>query len=228
MRVLIVDNTIDRDSWGAGSLKRLALRWPENTVFVRRAPSGDLPKNLKRFDSLIISGSRTSCFEQGSWVTQLDELIRSTLNERKPILGVCYGHQALVRVVAGTETLGKGEVSEFGWTEIQTLSESSRLLNGLGKKFHSFSAHHEEVKKLPPGLRCVARSKDCAIQAFESDEQPIFGIQFHPERNILESEKTFSECRKTGSPSRLLNPGQGDRFYDSAVGETIFKNFFAL
>lgn len=227
MRILIIDNTIDADSWGVEDLRALARLAPNATVSVRRAPGQDLPASPRGFDRVILSGSKTSALDDAPWISELHRFVQSALNEGIPYLGVCYGHQTLARVLGGKDTCRRGETPEFGWTKIERTGESV-LLDGLPKAFYSFSAHFEEVGTPPPGLNVLARSEGCAVQAFQLEDKPVFGIQFHPERNAIEAERTFEQRRKEKTPEHLLHPSRSKELYDPKIGERIFKNFLEL
>lgn len=230
MKVLIIDNTLDPDSWGSSSLKSFVTKSKERTAFVRRAPHSDLPKDIRNFDRVILSGSRVSCLEKGDWVSDLDRLLKDALTAKKPILGVCYGHQALNRVLGGPSILRKAAVSEFGWTEIEVL-EKAPLFSGLPSKFWTFSSHFEEVSTLPKGMKLLARSPDCAIQACQLGELPVYGIQFHPERDLPTAKLNISNWQKEGKKVRLkFDIRRGDaseKLFNAEVGDRIFENFLS-
>lgn len=227
MKVLIIDNNIDQDCWGSPDLVRYAKLLPGAVIHVRRGPHDDLPKGPEGFDRVIASGSRTSALDDAPWVHRFHELIRNTVEIGTPFLGVCFGHQSLVRALGGKETVRKAAQPEFGWTRIE-ITRPSTLMDGLPSVFHSFSAHFEEVGALPSGLRSIARSEDCAIQACQVEGKPAFGIQFHPEKNLLEGDKILREKEKLGVPGRLLNPKRGKELYKPEIGEILFKNFLRL
>lgn len=230
MKVLIIDNTLDQDSWGSSALKSFVTKSKDRTAFVRRAPHGDLPKDIRNFDRVIISGSRTSCLEEGGWISDLDRLLRDALTAKKPVLGVCYGHQALNRVLGGKSILRKAATPEFGWTEIEVL-EKAPLFSGLPEKFWSFSAHFEEIATLPKGMKLIARSADCAIQACQLGDLPVYGIQFHPERNLSVAKTTIGKWRQDGKKVRLkFDIRHGDaseKLFNAEVGDQIFENFLS-
>jgi GMP synthase (glutamine-hydrolysing) len=227
VNILIVDNTIDRDSWGAGDLRRLARVANGAELTVRRAPERDLPASPRGFDRIILSGSKTSALEDSPWISDLLQFVQTALNENIPFLGVCYGHQTLARVLGGKSTCRRSEIPEVGWTKIEVIGESP-LLQGLPKTFHSFSSHFEEVGKMPKDLKLLARSEACGVQACQLGNRPVFGIQFHPEKDILGAENIFAQKKKTKIPKTLLNSGKSKELYDPQIGERIFKNFLEL
>jgi GMP synthase (glutamine-hydrolysing) len=175
---------------------------------------------------VILSGSLTSALQDAPWINELHDFVGQTINNGIAFLGVCYGHQTLARVVAKTQVCGKAKVPEIGWTEIKIVKPSA-LMAGLPETFYSFSSHYEEVASLPPQLRKLAESKDCAVQAVQLEDRPVFGIQFHPERDIVGAEATFEEKRShpQWKNDPLLFPKKSRQLFNEEVGKTIFKNF---
>jgi GMP synthase (glutamine-hydrolysing) len=224
VRLLIIDNNIDHDSRGAPDLRREAAA-SGATVHVRRAPEGDLPADPAPFDRILVSGSKTSALADAPWITSLLEFIRRAIDQGKPFLGVCYGHQALVRALGGVESVRRGRESEIGWTRIERLGDGGPLFAGLPDTFYTFSSHVEEVARLPDGMKRLARSELCEIQACQLGDRPVFGIQFHPEKNGDDAEKTFAHWRREGT-GPLLRAADTSKLYDPAVGATLFGNFF--
>jgi len=227
VRILIIDNNIDLDCWGSGYLAGFASGVPGAEVVVRRGPQGDLPRDLSRFDKLVLSGSKTSCLETHPWVESLERLTGEWIESGRPFLGVCYGHQILARTLGSRGHVRKGTAPEFGWTEIEQV-QPSRLLNGLPSKFYSYSSHYEEVSLLPEGFRPLARSTRCALQAMQLGERPVFGIQFHPERSLEAGEEALKKRKNEGKLDGLLGLGKGPRLFEASVGKTIFQNFYSL
>lgn len=227
MKVLIIDNYIDPQNWGAADLSAFAQSAPGAEVHVRRAPQSDLPASPREYDKIIVSGSATRVHDQAPWVDSLVAFIKQALNENKPFLGICYGHQMLARAVSGQESVGAAAVGEIGWTKIQVTSES-KLFDGLPRDFYSFSSHFDEVKKAPPGFVNLARSEACGVQAMQLGDSPIYGIQFHPERLLAEGEARYASAKKEKvNPRFFLNAGKGAKLFDPKVGEKIFGNFLS-
>jgi GMP synthase (glutamine-hydrolysing) len=226
MKILVIDNNIDLNCWGSQDIcKWVTQTSSQNTVYVRRGPQGDLPPSPVRYDRIVVSGSKSSAFEEKPWVDALIDFMRKAMQARIPLLGICFGHQILARAVAGDLTcLNKSKVPEFGWTEIQLQGESS-LTAGLPKTFYSFSAHFEEVKAAPLGTRVLAQSKNCKIQAFEVEGIPAYGVQFHPEKPLEEGARILQHRQKVGRPKNLFLDRRDQTLYNPKVGETLFKNF---
>jgi len=222
MRILVIDNTLDLDSWGSEPLRRFAREIQGSTIITRRGPQQDLPRDLSVYDRIVVSGSRASAMGESAWVDRLLELIRRAVDRGTPLLGVCYGHQSLVRALSGVDHCRKSVEPEYGWTKIERLG-SSRLLEGLPETFYGFSSHQEEVSRLPKGLRNLARSERCAIQACEVEGRAAWGVQFHPEKTRAEAE---ASVRKRRTQKQECLPG-GARLHDESVGQRIFGNFFA-
>ena len=130
----------------------------------------------------------------------VDELLlQDASNLYKPLLGICYGFQALNVWRGGTlvqhlktpvnHTAGR-EVLEAHMVEIDPRSRLRRML-GLGSKssFAVNSSHHQAVGVLGDGLTRAAWSpEDEVIEAAEGHNDGfLVGVQWHPERILKES-----------------------------------------
>lgn len=232
MKILIIDNTLDKDSWGSENLCRMVRVAAQEgvssaTIAVRRAPEGDLPKAVQSFDRFILSGSRTSALDEAPWIDALHAFIRKVIDAKKPFLGVCYGHQTLARALGGIETVRKAAEPEIGWTEIEQTAPSP-LFEGVPSRFHTFQTHFDEVWALPPGMKKLAQSKRCQIQACQLESLPIYGIQFHPEKPLEHCIRTLNKVKKQGEGHLLLLPKSSKTLYNPKIGETLFRNFLKL
>ncbi len=224
MKILIIDNTIDPNSWGSAELCRLARLTPQSTLHVRRAPHSDLPSTPKLFDRIIVSGSKTSALDDAPWIDDLLNFIKKSVDLNIPFLGVCYGHQMLARALSGKTAVRKAQEAEFGWTQIN-MKDSFPLAQDLPSSFHTFSAHYDEVCELPKGMRNFAQSEICPIQACQLENRPIYGIQFHPEKTAADALKTFGEMKTKKDRPPLLNAARTQELYNPKIGEILFRNF---
>src|SRR3954453_23587349 len=160
----------------------------------RRAPKG-----------LILSGGPASVYADGA--PRLDpELLELGI----PVLGICYGMQALVLTLGGR--VEGAEVGEFGRSEL-TIGEPGRLLAGTPEVQKCWMSHRDTVYEPPPGFTALARSTESPVAAMEDPERGIYGIQFHPEvvhtpygQQVL---TTFLEdvcgCDRSWSPESIID-----------------------
>lgn len=100
---------------------------------------------------------------------------------RLPILGVCLGHQAICAAYGATvsyaKTLMHGKQSDI------RVDNDCRLFSGLpamikAGRYHSLAALENT---LPADLVVTAKTEDGEIMAVRHKDQPVFGVQFHPE-----------------------------------------------
>lgn len=130
-------------------------------------------KKIKNLSGAIFSGGPASVYDKASLTTSI-----SNLNLPVPILGVCYGHQLISKLLGGKVTPGK--TREYGREEVKIVRESP-LFQGLPKNQKVWLSHGDQVTRLPKGFKAVASSKHCRAAAYEAPKRRIFGLQFHPE-----------------------------------------------
>jgi len=97
-----------------------------------------------------------------------------------PILGVCLGHQSIGQTYGGkvirAPRLMHGKVSTV-------YNSGEGIFAGLPSEFPATRYHSllVEEKSLPSCFRITASTSDGLIMGLEHQEQPVFGVQFHPE-----------------------------------------------
>ncbi len=96
-----------------------------------------------------------------------------------PLLGICYGMQAMVAALGGR--VEAAESGEFGRTELTVLDDGGRLLAGLPAEQHCWMSHRDTVFEPPEGFVALASSPGSPVAACEAPERGLYGIQFHPE-----------------------------------------------
>lgn len=229
--ILVIDNKIDPPHGSADLIRYLS----GEPVLVKRGPDGEVtPKLLSSADRIVISGSKTSCMASDSWIESLLELIRQAAAKGIPIFGICFGHQMIARAFGGFNFVRKSATPEFGWIPIQ--NEKSGKQNGgitslfsqLPRNFMTFASHFEEVATLPDGFECAALNDRCGIQGFQMVGKPLFGVQFHPERNAEEGQKSIDEHRNRVPVDAIFNDGKSQECFNKSIAETMFREFLKL
>ena len=138
--------------------------------------SHDLPIDevlRRRPRGLVLSGGPSSVYEP-----EAPRLRPELLELGLPVLGICYGMQVMARQLGGR--VERADVGEFGRTELR-VTNSGRLLGGLPSEQSCWMSHRDTVFQPPPGFTALASSPASPVAAFESSDQALYGIQFHPE-----------------------------------------------
>jgi GMP synthase (glutamine-hydrolysing) len=118
----------------------------------------------------ILSGGPKSVYEGGAPYIQ-DFILKSKL----PILGICYGMQALTHALGGQ--VDSSTQREYGPAEIQPLF-SGTMLDVLSKVWMS---HGDRITRMPEGFVALAKSGNSPFAAIGDFSRKYFGVQFHPE-----------------------------------------------
>src|SRR5215212_503518 len=200
-----VDEVVVLDYGGQYS-QLIARRIRELGVFSELLPHhvGAEEVRRRRPKGLILSGGPASVYAPGA--PALDPAL---LELGIPVLGICYGMQALV-LVAGGRVEG-AEVGEFGRSRL-TVTEPGRLLAGTPADQSCWMSHRDTVFAAPPGFTALASSTESPVAAVEDLERGLYGIQFHPEvvhtpygQHVL---TTFLEeicgCERTWSAASII------------------------
>jgi len=118
----------------------------------------------------ILSGGPNSAYEPGAPFVP-DYVLASA----KPVLGICYGMQALTVALSGQ--VNPSTEREYGHAIIEPLL-STPLLSALSTVWMS---HGDRITKLPEGFVALAKSENSPYAAMGDFERKYFGVQFHPE-----------------------------------------------
>ncbi|MDP1578843.1 MAG: aminodeoxychorismate/anthranilate synthase component II [Candidatus Didemnitutus sp.] len=103
-----------------------------------------------------------------------------TFGGRKPIFGVCLGHQAMGQFYGGkvirADRLMHGKRSPI-------LHRSTDVFAGLPTPFQAARYHSLLVERtsLPDCLEITAETAEGEIMGLRHKELPVWGVQFHPE-----------------------------------------------
>ncbi len=126
--------------------------------------------------AVILSGSPAS-------VTDVDapRIPNEVLAAGVPLLGICYGEQALCHQTGGN--VGPSGHREFGRAFIDIVDDCA-LFDGVwarGERHQVWMSHGDRIDAIPPGFRAVAVSEGAPFAAIADDAARRYGVQFHPE-----------------------------------------------
>jgi len=154
---------------------------------------------------VILSGGPASVYDPGApripdWVFERD----------LPVLGICYGMQALVHQLGGEVV--PGQAQEYGSAVLHQNGGEAPLFTELPPTFQVWMSHGDRIAALPPGFSSLAYTENSPVAAL-GDGKSIFGLQFHPEVNhtplgqsILENFLVQAcKCRESWTPGNFVN-----------------------
>ena len=138
--------------------------------------------NKDEIKGIILSGGPNSVNDSSS-----PKINSDIFSFNVPILGICYGMQALANYFGGE--VKENAVKEYGNTSITY--DESLLFEGVKKENTVFMSHSDTVIKLPNEFKKIASTKMCENAAMECRENNIYALQFHPEVNDTLEGKTI-------------------------------------
>jgi GMP synthase (glutamine-hydrolysing) len=119
----------------------------------------------------ILSGGPPSVYEADA--PQIPDYV---LSSGLPVLGICYGMQALTHALGGR--VAASAQREFGLAEVERLKESPLL---RAARQPVWMSHGDRIEAAPDGFEVIARTDNAPIAAMADQAKRRFGLQFHPE-----------------------------------------------
>lgn len=158
--------------FGSQTSQLIARRLRDAQIYCQLFPC-DTPEseiaNLQP-EGFILSGGPASVYEPGA--PQLPDYV---LKSGKPVLGICYGMQALTHALGGR--VAASAQREYGAASIQSLRPNP-LLNSAQPVWMS---HGDRIEQPPAGFVPIASSENAPVAAMADLDRNLFGVQFHPE-----------------------------------------------
>ena len=87
-------------------------RWTRLKTY--RVLEGVFPEQINACDGYIVTGSAAGVYEDHSWMDALMTFIQAAHKANIPLLGICFGHQAIAKALGGEvvkwpKWLGRGD-----------------------------------------------------------------------------------------------------------------------
>ena len=139
---------------------------------------GIYPEDIDEVDAYIMTGSKSSVYEDTPWVTQLAEFVKSIHSHKKKFIGICFGHQMVAHALGGEAGL-----AAVGWSlGVKQASPNPAPGKNLlaDQPFKLIYSHQDQVIKPVPGSVILASTDNCPIAATSLGEH-ILTFQGHPE-----------------------------------------------
>src|SRR5262244_23414 len=170
-KILIVD-------LGSQVTQLIARRVREEKVYCEIVPFQKAEEGFARLrpKGVILSGGPASVLDEGAPLAP-----PSVYAAGVPILGICYGEQAMAQQLGGT--VEGGHHREFGRAEV-TVTEDSPLFEGVwrkGERYPVWMSHGDRVTRLPKGFEVIGTSPNAPIAMIADEARKFYATQFHLE-----------------------------------------------
>ena len=139
---------------------------------------GEIPQDLNEQDAFLITGSPLSVLDRHIFTDGLMEFIRRCDEAKKPLIGACFGHQAIALALGG-----KVSRSTNGYNvgiEPTEFHDKRPWMNPPHGSLAMYVFHEDQVTELPPGCDLLGSSAACPIASFAKGKH-IMTTQAHPE-----------------------------------------------
>src|SRR6186997_313276 len=170
-KILIVD-------FGSQVTQLIARRVREEKVYSEIVPFQKAEEAFAAMKpkAVILSGGPASVLEANAPLAPM-----SIFKAGVPVLGICYGEQAMAHQLGGK--VEGGHHREFGRAEV-TVTDDSPLFEGVwkkGEKYPVWMSHGDRVTRLPDGFRAVGTSPNAPIAMIADERRKFYATQFHLE-----------------------------------------------
>lgn len=122
-------------------------------------------------------------------------LLKTFVKAKKPVLGICRGHQLINVYFGGSlyQDIPERDLhtnkQDLYITHNVTAKENSVVYNLYGSTFTVNSSHHQVVDHLGKDMIATAVWNNQYIEAIEHNTLPIYGVQWHPERMCVNQKR---------------------------------------
>jgi len=200
-KILIID-------FGSQYTQLIARRVREIGVYCELLPYYADPNAIAKFapNGIILAGGPESVHQPNS-----PQIPKQVFTQNVPILGICYGMQALAMQLGGNVTAAN--VHEFGFATIKPTATNNLFADLIGDELSVWMSHGDKVSQLPADCQVIASSDNCEIAAFANEKRQIYGVQFHPEVTHTDKGKEILErfvcnicrCAKNWNTNNIID-----------------------
>jgi GMP synthase (glutamine-hydrolysing) len=164
--------------YGSQYTQLIARRIREAGVYSEIFPPTAPLERILSHQAIVLSGGPSSVYDEGAPLPPA-----ALFDAGVPVLGICYGMQAMARLLGGT--VEPSPHREYGRAEV-VLQGRDLLFEGVGPDTPAghvtvWMSHGDTVLAAPPGFRPLATTANSPVAAMVAPERKLYAVQFHPE-----------------------------------------------
>jgi GMP synthase-like glutamine amidotransferase len=128
-------------------------------------------------DALLLTGSPAGVYEELDWIEPLMAAVREWVAARRPVVGICFGHQLIAQALGGQVVR-----STRGWgVGVHTYDAFADTSWGLPPRLSCIVSHQDQVIERPAAARRIGGSPFCPNGMLHYAQERVLTYQFHPE-----------------------------------------------
>ena len=177
---------------------------------------GRLPTSLEEQDAFLITGSPLSVLDHHVFTDGLMDFIRACDSAQKPLMGACFGHQAIALALGGD--VARSDKGYNVGVEVTRFETQMPWMSPFKEEVPMYMFHEDAVTRLPDGCTHLGSTPNCMHASFAKGDH-IFTTQAHPEftTDFMECVLNYTDDKVTefdAGPARatLNAPTDGARF----------------
>jgi GMP synthase (glutamine-hydrolysing) len=164
--------------YGSQYTQLIARRIREAGVYSEIFPPTAPLERILAHQAVVLSGGPASVYDEGAPLPPAALFAAGV-----PVLGICYGMQAMARLLGGR--VEPSPHREYGRAEV-TLQGRDLLFEGVAPDAATghvtvWMSHGDTVLAPPPGFRALATTASSPVAAMAAPERRLYAVQFHPE-----------------------------------------------
>lgn len=160
--------------FGSQTTQLIARRLRELDTFCEILPYNKFPVGDESVIGVILAGSPYSVYDPEAFKVDLSQFIG-----RIPVLGICYGAQFISHTLGGR--VEPADSREYGRANLGFINAESPLFKGFDTGSQVWMSHGDTITALPQGYHAIASTDSVRFAAYQADDLPVYGVQFHPE-----------------------------------------------
>jgi GMP synthase-like glutamine amidotransferase len=189
----------------------LAAQDPGLEFSVYDVEEGEYPQDIDEVDAYLITGSKSSVYDDKPWIATLIDFVRELDSRHKKIVGICFGHQLVAEALGG-----KTGKSPKGWgvgLHTHRFASAPAWHDQGEPAFDILVSHQDQVVENAVGAKVLAGSEFCENAVCQVGEH-ILTFQGHPEfvpdysREIMELRREMigEQAYSSGMASLVSDP----------------------